>query len=202
MDMNKIYEKSAQIKTIDGLKQILKHPKLYDKQLVDAVTTELERRRSLDLSFEKKSFFSRAFKYLIIVVAMAFIVSLFIEPIAWEQSDQTVNVILVCFIVITCLLIIIIDLIQERYYLLVLKADENTIDIQFLNYENEIHFSSNIKDVEINYKKSFKNRFPILEIKHNGKRVIKLYSNSANDLGSEQMDLLITDLQEYKNARS
>ena len=133
---------------------------------------------------------------------MAFIVSLFIEPIAWEQSDQTVNVILVCFIVITCLLIIIIDLIQERYYLLVLKADENTIDIQFLNYENEIHFSSNIKDVEINYKKSFKNRFPILEIKHNGKRVIKWYSNSANDLGSEQMDLLITDLQEYKNTRS
>ena len=174
MDMNKIYEKSAQIKTIDGLKQILKHPKLYDKQLVDAVTTELERRRSLDLSFEKKSFFSRAFKYLIIVVAMAFIASLFIEPIAWEESDQTVNVILVCFIVITCLLIIIIGLIQERYYLLVLKADENTIDIQFLNYENEIHFSSNIKDVEINYKKSFKNRFPILEIKHNGKRGIKL----------------------------
>ena len=48
----------------------------------------------------------------------------------------------------------------------------------------------------------FKNRFPILEIKHNGKRVIKWYSNSANDLGSEQMDLLITDLQEYKNTRS
>ena len=202
MDINKIYEKSAQIKTIDGLKQILKHPELYDKQLVDAVTTELERRKSINLSFKKESFFKRAFKYSISLVVMALIAPLFFEPIAWEQSDQTVKLLIVCYLVITCLLIIIIGLLQEKYYLLTLKADENTIDIEFLNYENEMHFSSNIKDVEVNYKKTFIKRFPILEIKHNGKRVIKLYSNAGNVLGSEQMDLLITDLQEYKNARS
>ena len=90
-------------------------------------------------------------------------------------------------------------MVQERFYILNLKADKKGIEIHYLHFNNELYFQSNIESIEIIRSRSFE-RFPkpILIIKKNGKKIVSFYSLVNDDLIEEKMDLLIDNLKKIK----
>ena len=93
------------------------------------------------------------------------------------------------------------SLIRNRFYLVNLKADRFSIEIEYFNYNNIFSFNSNIQDIEFIKGRTF-DKFPepILIIKNKGSQIVKIYPNINDGLTKDKLEILIENLINLKIA--
>jgi hypothetical protein len=154
---------------------------------------------TIQMDFIFKSYISRVFKiafysFIFCLIVFGAIISIAQHKLGYQEiTNSFILAIGLTFIVSLS------SLVQERFYILSLKANNKSIEIQYLHFNNKLDFQSDINCLEIIKKKTFE-RFPkpILIVKKEGRLIVKFYSLVNDGLTEEKMDLLIENLKKLK----
>jgi hypothetical protein len=157
---------------------------------------------NIQMDFMSKTYFSRVIKTAFYSFILCWIIFVLIVSVSQhELASQEILISLIIAIVFT-FFISLSSLVQERFYILYLRADTKSIEIHYLHFNNELFFQSDFNSVVIIRTQTFE-RFPkpILTIKKDGKRILRIYTLVNDGLTEEKMDLLINNLRKLKASR-